>query len=223
MEQYPRSPLDSYKELPPKEMKARALEFYRMMKRRRSVRHFSPRQIPNDVISDCLKAAGTAPSGANMQPWRFVVVSNQDTKKKIRTAAEEVESDFYDRRAPDYWLEALAPLGTDAQKPYLEEAPILIVIFSKRNSKGKDGAIKKNYYLAESVGIATGMLITALHNAGLACLTHTPSPMSFLRDLLGRPKNETPFILLVVGYPQKGATVPDIGKKELDEIAVFID
>lgn len=223
MENYSRRPLDSYKELPTDEMKTRASDFYQMMKRRRTVRDFSDKEIPQELIFNCLKAAGTAPSGANMQPWQFVVVSNPDTKKKIRMAAEEVESDFYEKRAPDYWLEALAPLGTNAQKPYLEEAPTLIVIFAKRNTVEKDGTIKKHYYLSESVGIATGILITAFHNAGLACLTHTPSPMAFLRDLLGRPKNETPFLILVVGYPKKDATVPDIGKKDLDEIAVFFD
>ena len=162
------------------------------------------------------------PSGANMQPWRFVVVSDPTVKGKIRTEAERVEADFYQRKAPDYWLKALEPLGTDENKPYLENAPYLIVIFTLRHTIEPDGTITKHYYLPESVGIATGMLITAIHNAGLVCLTHTPSPMGFLRDVLNRPKTETPFLLLAVGFPAADARVPDIGKKTLDEIAVFI-
>jgi nitroreductase len=157
-----------------------------------------------------------------MQPWHFVVVSDPDVKRQIRVEAEKVEKDFYERRAPEYWLKALEPLGTDENKPYLEKAPYLIVIFSRRHTELPDGSIQKHYYLAESVGIATGMLITAVHNAGLACLTHTPSPMAFLRDVLGRPKTDMPFLVLVVGYPDNDARVPDIGKKPLEEIATFI-
>lgn len=157
-----------------------------------------------------------------MQPWQFVVVSNPDTKSKIREEAEKVEADFYNRRAPDYWLKALEHLETDEHKPFLESAPYLIVIFSVRHTTHDDGSIDKHYYISESVGIATGMLITAVHTAGLVCLTHTPSPMQFLREILKRPKTETPFLLLAVGYPEENATVPVISKKGLDEIATFI-
>lgn len=214
-------PLTTYREYPPDEMTARAREFYEEMKRRRTVREFSSRPVPREIIENCILAAGTAPNGANMQPWRFVVVSDAEVKRQIRERAEEVERDFYHRRAPRYWLEALAPLGTDEHKPYLEEAPYLIVIFSLRHTVLPDGTIRKHYYIAESVGIATGILITALHRAGLACLTHTPSPMTFLREVLGRPKEETPYLILVAGYPKEGAQVPAITKKGLDEIAEF--
>jgi nitroreductase len=218
---YPFIPLPGYREYPVKEMIERSAQFYADMKRRRTVREFADRPVPREIIENCIRAAGTAPSGANMQPWRFVVVSDTDTKKKIRAAAEEVERDFYTRRAPDYWLKALAPLGTDQNKPYLETAPYVIVIFSVRYTEADDGERLHHYYLAESVGISTGILITALHQAGLATLTHTPAPMAFLRDLLGRPKSETPFMVLVAGYPKKDAKVPDIGKKALDDVAVF--
>jgi iodotyrosine deiodinase len=221
MNKYQFVPLSTYKEYPEDEMKLRAKEFYDNVKRRRTIREFSDRPVPREIIENCLLAAGTAPSGANMQPWHFAVVSHPAIKSKIRKEAEIVEKDFYERRAPDYWLEALAPLGTDENKPYLEKAPYLIVIFSKRYSLAPDGTKQHNYYLPESVGIATGMLITAVHNAGLACLTHTPSPMGFLRDILGRPKYETPFLVLVVGYPDENAKVPKISKKKLDEIATF--
>ena len=168
-------------------------------------------------------AAGTAPNGANRQPWHFVVVSNPDIKKRIREAAEKEEEAFYSGRAPDDWLEALAPLGTDANKPFLETAPYLIVIFAQTYELSKDGGKTKNYYVQESVGIATGLLITAIHEAGLVSLTHTPSPMGFLNEILGRPLNERPYLILVVGYPDKEAQVPDISKKSLDEIATFIE
>ena len=214
-------PLTEYREYPPDEMKARAEAFYHDLKRRRSVREFSPRPVDREIIEQCLLAAGTAPNGANMQPWQFVVVSDPEIKKKIRSAAEEVEADFYNRRAPQYWLDALAPLGTDEHKEFLEIAPYLIVIFAKRHTVLPDGSRKKHYYISESVGIATGMLITALHTAGLACLTHTPSPMAFLRDVLERPKEEDAFLLLVVGHPKDGCAVPEITKKSLEEIAVF--
>lgn len=222
MEKYPFKPYRDYVEYPVTEMKHKAAEFYEQMKRRRTIREFSDRDIPREIIENCIRAAGTAPSGANMQPWHFVVVSDPEIKKKIRAAAEEVEKDFYTRRAPDYWLEALAPLGTDENKPYLEKAPYVIVIFSERYSVDPEGNRHNHYYLAESVGIATGMLITALHTAGLATLTHTPHPMAFLRDLLGRPKSNVPFMVLVAGYPAENVRVPDIGKKSLDEIADFI-
>ena len=215
-------PLESFEERSPEEMRQRASEFYSLMKRRRSVREFSDRPVDREIVEQCLLAAGTAPNGANMQPWQFVVVSDPDTKKRIREAAEEVEKDFYSRRAPQYWLDALAPLGTDEHKEYLETAPYLIVIFSRRHTPLPDGGKKKHYYISESVGIATGILITAVHNAGLACLTHTPAPMTFLRDLLKRPKEEDAFLILVVGYPADDVRVPAITKKSLEEIATFI-
>jgi iodotyrosine deiodinase len=215
-------PLSTYHEYPLNEMKQRAASFCDEMKRRRTVRDFSDRPVPREIIEDCLRTAGTAPSGANMQPWHFVVVSDSTTKKQIREAAEKVEADFYHRRAPEYWLDALVPLGTDEHKPFLEDAPYLIVIFSQRHTVAEDGAVTKHYYPMESVGIAVGMLITAIHHAGLACLTHTPNPMSFLRDILRRPKHEMPYLLLVVGYPKEGAMVPDLSKKRLDEIATFV-
>lgn len=215
-------PLSQYREYPQDEMKQRASELFEEMKRRRSVREFSDRPVPREIIENCVRTAGTAPSGANKQPWHFVVVNDLETKRRIRQAAEKVESDFYNRRAPEYWLQALAPLGTDEHKAYLETAPYLIVVFTCRHTVEADGSITKHYYLPESVGIATGMLVTAVHHAGLACLTHTPSPMGFLREVLNRPKTETPFLLLAVGYPAKEAQVPVITKKSLEEIATFI-
>ena len=215
--------LSQYREYPPEEMARRAAEFYRDMDRRRTVRHFSPRSVPREIIEDCLRAAGTAPSGANQQPWYFVAVSNAATKGRIRQAAEEEERAFYQERAPEEWLEALAPLGTDDDKPFLETAPYLIAIFAQRYQVGQGDATSKNYYVQESVGIVTGLLIAALHQAGLVSLTHTPSPMGFLNEILGRSANERPFLLLVTGYPDADAVVPDIGRKGLDEIATFIE
>lgn len=206
----------AYREYPADEMRRRAHAFYETAARRRTVRDFSPRAIPDGVIDDCLRAAGTAPSGANLQPWRFVVVTDPDVKARIRLAAEEEERDFYAHRAPQAWLDALAALGTDANKPFLETAPCLIAIFGEAYGLRPDGGQRKHYYVNESVGIATGLLIAALHDAGLATLTHTPSPMGFLNELLGRPANERPFLLLVVGYPADGATVPDISRKPLE-------
>ncbi len=222
MKKYNFVPLGTYTEYPRDEMIRRTIEFYSELRRRRTIREFSNRPVPREIIEICISAAGTAPSGANMQPWHFVVVSDPKIKSRIRKEAEIVEKDFYKRRAPGYWLEALEPLGTDENKPYLEEAPYVIVIFSKRYSLGPNGAKQHNYYLPESVGIATGFLIAAIHNAGLACLTHTPSPMGFLRDILNRPRYESPFLVVVVGYPKENAQVPDIGKKTLTEIATFI-
>ncbi len=216
-------PLSGYKELSNEEMKSRSDDFYQLMRRRRTVRDFANRPVPREIIERCLLTAGTAPSGANMQPWQFVVVSSPEIKAKIRQAAEEVEREFYENKAPDYWLDALGPLGTDESKPHLEEAPYLIVIFSKQHTVTEDGKRLHNYYISESVGIALGFLITAIHNAGLASLTHTPKPMSFLREVLGRPKHETPVLILAVGYPAKDAQVPEISKKQLDEIATFLD
>lgn len=215
-------PLTGYREYPEEEMRRRAAEFYADMQRRRSVRDFSDRAVPRAIIEDCLRAANTAPSGANMQPWHFVVVSDPDVRRRIREAAEEEERAFYAERATSEWLEALAPLGTDEHKPFLETAPYLIAIFVQHYGLLPDGGKIKHYYAVESVGIATGVLITAIHQAGLASLTHTPSPMGFLNEILGRPENEQPFLLLVVGYPADDATVPDISKKSLEEIATFL-
>ena len=214
-------PLTTYREYPTDEMERRAAAFRADLCRRRSVREFSTRPVQRVVIEDCLRTAGTAPSGANLQPWHFVVIADADLKARIRRAAEDEEREFYARRAPQEWLDALAPLGTDANKPFLESAPYLIVIFTQSHGRLDDGRIVKHYYAQESVGIATGFLIAALHHAGLATLTHTPSPMGFLTELLGRPAHERPFLLLVVGYPAEGATVPRITKKSLDEIATF--
>lgn len=214
-------PYSSYIEYPPDEMAERARSFWEELQRRRTVRDFSDRVIPDGVIEDCIRAAGSAPNGANQQPWHFVVVRDQQLKKQIRIAAEKEEKEFYDNRAPDEWLEALYPLGTDDNKPFLEIAPCLIAIFSQSYGYDKAGRKRKHYYVKESVGIATGMLITALHHAGLATLTHTPSPMGFLNEMLGRPDHERPFLLMVTGYPADGVTVPDIQKKPLNEIATF--
>jgi len=214
-------PLSGYREYPPAEMQRRASGFYADMRRRRSVRDFSDRPVPRGIIEDCLRAAGTAPSGANQQPWHFVVVGDPALKREIREAAEAEERAFYAGRAPEAWLEALAPLGTGADKPFLERAPYLIVIFAQRYGLAPDGGKIKHYYVQESVGIATGMLVTAIHQAGLVSLTHTPSPMRFLNRILDRPAQEQPFLILVVGYPAQGATVPDIEKKSLEEIATF--
>ncbi len=215
-------PLTTYREYPVEEMKRRASAFREEMQRRRTVRYFSDRPVPREIIDDCLLAAGSAPSGANLQPWHFVVVSDPAVKKQIREAAEKEEHEFYHGRAPQEWLDALAPLGTDEHKPYLETAPYLIVIFAQSYGLLPDGRKVKNYYVTESVGIATGMLITAIHHAGLVSLTHTPSPMGFLNQALGRPENERPIMILVVGYPADDAVVPEIGKKSLQEIATFV-
>lgn len=210
-------PLD-FTEYPPDEMQQRAADFLAEARRRRTVRDFSDRPIPPGVVDDCLRAAATAPNGANQQPWHFVVVTRPETKRQIREAAEAEERAFYGGRAPAGWLEALAPLGTDAAKPFLETAPALIAIFAASYGLDASGRKVKHYYVQESVGIATGLLIAALHHAGLATLTHTPSPMAFLNNILGRPANERPFLLLVVGYPAAGARVPAIGKKPFEAI-----
>jgi nitroreductase len=215
-------PLTSYREYPPDEMEQRARAFHEDVRRRRTIREFSGRAVPREVIEYCLLAAGTAPNGANRQPWHFAVVTDPDVKREIRVAAEKEEHEFYTTRAPQDWLDALAPLGTDEHKPFLETAPYLIAVFAQRYGVLPDGTLAKNYYVTESVGIATGILITALHHAGLVSLTHTPSPMNFLNTLLDRPANERPFLLLVVGYPAEDATVPAITKKPLDGIATFI-
>jgi iodotyrosine deiodinase len=215
-------PLSDFPQYTPGEMQARAEDFYKEMKARRTVRQFSDRPVPVEIIAACLRAAGTAPSGANMQPWHFVVVSDTGLKRRIRLAAEAEEHEFYTRRATPEWLEALEPLGTDENKPFLEIAPYLIAIFVQRYGLLPDGRQVKHYYAQESVGIATGILITALHHCGLATLTHTPSPMDFLNQILQRPENERPFLLLVTGYPATQARVPLISKKPLPEIATFL-
>ena len=215
-------PLTSYQEYPVDEMRRRALTFRDELRRRRTVREFSDRAVPREIIEDCIAAAATAPNGANRQPWHFVVVEDPGVKSAIRAAAEEEEAAFYGGRAPDDWIEALRHLGTDDRKPFLERAPFLIVVMAVSYGVDPDGTKTKNYYVQESVGIATGMLIAAVHNAGLASLTHTPSPMGFLNEILGRPKNERPFLILVVGYPEADATVPEIQKKPLDEIISFV-
>jgi nitroreductase len=215
-------PLKNYQQYDDVEMLRRSQSFYDDIKRRRTVRDFSDKSVPKEIIENCIKAASTSPSGANLQPWHFVVVSNPEVKKKIRIAAEEEEKDFYTNRAPKEWLEVLEPLGTDEHKPFLETAPYLIAIFYKSYEILPDGRQVKQYYSMESTGIAAGILITAIHNAGLVSLTHTPSPMNFLNEILRRPKNERPFLLLVVGYPSADVKVPDIKKKSLQEIASFI-
>ncbi len=211
-------PLPGWRELPPEEMLRRARSFAGELSLRRSVRAFSPRPVPREVVEACILGAATAPSGANRQPWHFVAVSDPAVKRAIREAAEEEERAFYGGRAPEPWLEALAPLGTDARKPFLEMAPWLIAIFGETQGVEADGSPRKNYYVTESVGIATGFLVASLHHAGLATLTHTPSPMRFLNRILGRPDRERPFLLLVTGYPAGDARVPDIRRKAPREV-----
>lgn len=215
------TPLD-FRRLDEAQMRERADEFYADLNRRRSVRHFSDDPIPLDVVRKAIHAAGTAPSGAHKQPWRFVLVTDPDIKRQIREAAEDEERETYSNRMSDEWRAALAPLGTDANKPFLETVPALIVVFRQDYELGADGSRKKNYYVQESCGIALGMLIAALHHAGLATLTHTPSPMHFLAKILNRPANERAYILLPVGYPAEGAEVPTLDRKALDEILVEI-
>jgi iodotyrosine deiodinase len=215
-------PLTSYVEYPVEEMKQRAISFREDMQRRRTVRQFSDRPVPREVIEECLLVAGSAPSGANLQPWHFVVVTDPRVKREIRIAAEQEEREFYHRRAPQEWLDALSIIGTDEHKPFLETAPCLIAVFGKSHSFLTDGRRVKNYYVNESVGIATGFLIAAVHNAGLVSLTHTPSPMGFLNTILDISPDEKPYLILVVGYPAEDAQVPIIEKKFLDEIVTFI-
>jgi nitroreductase len=204
-------------------MQQRVDAFEAQLQRRRTARQFSDRPVSRAIIEKCLLAAGSAPSGAHQQPWYFVAISDPTTKARIRTAAEVEERDFYQRRAPPEWLEALRPLGTDENKPYLEIAPWLIAVFIRRFTRLPNGRKLKHYYTDESVGIATGFLIAAVHSAGLVSLTHTPSPMGFLNEILGRPKDlERAFLLLVVGYPAADAQVPDIARKPLAEIASFL-
>ena len=204
------------------EMFEKASEFFELVNRRRTVRDFSDASVPQCVIERCIHAAGTAPSGANQQPWHFVLVADPDTKSKIREAAEIEEREFYESRATSEWLDALAPIGTDSQKPFLETAPYLIAVFVQKHEVADDGSIVKHYYPTESVGIATGILITALHQCGLATLTHTPSPMKFLNQILGRPESERPFVLLVTGHAADDAKVPNITRKSFNDICSTI-
>ncbi|MDQ7007073.1 MAG: nitroreductase family protein [Acidobacteriota bacterium] len=209
---------------PPDEMERRAREYYEHCRRRRSVRAFAPDPVPRRLIELAIATAGTAPSGAHMQPWTFVAVSDPALKRRIRLAAEEEERRSYEGgRMPPAWKEALRPLGTDAHKPYLETVPWLVVAFEQVWREGEDGRRLKNYYVRESVGLACGLFIAAIHRMGLATLTHTPSPMGFLRTILGRPENERAIILFPVGYPAPDCRVPDIQRKSLDEIAVWLE
>lgn len=207
------------------EMEQVTADFYETMKRRRTVRDFANRSIPRAIIENAIKAAGTAPSGANQQPWHFVAVSNADLKAKIRQASEEEERKFYEGAAGEEWLDALKPIGTDANKPHLEDAPWLIVVFAQKWSADDKGKRTKNYYVTESVGLACGLLLTALHKAGLATLTHTPNPMKFLTEILGRGANEKPSMIIAVGHAADDATVPTAAKikKPLDDILTVID
>ncbi len=210
-----------FSELSEPEMKSRAQDFEILMQARRTVREFSDRPVAREIIEKCLATAGSAPSGANRQPWHFAVVSDLALKQEIREASEKEEREFYATRAPQDWLDALAPLGTDSNKPFLERAPYLIVIFGQKFQIDEQGNKLRNYYVTESVGIATGLLIVALHNAGLATLTHTPSPMKFLNKILARPVSEKPLMILVAGYPEKQVRVPDITRKLLEDFASF--
>jgi iodotyrosine deiodinase len=217
-------PLPDWRERDLEEMRTGAAEFYSSVRKRHTVRDFDSRPVPRDIIETCILAAGTAPNGANLQPWHFVAIGDPGRKARIRVAAEEEERAFYAGKAGAEWLEALAPLGTDPDKPFLEEAPWLIAVFGARRSVSADGVERKNYYVPESVSIATGFLILALHHAGLVTLTHTPAPMGFLNEICGRPAGEKPYILMVTGYPKKGATIPAHAriKRPLDEIATFL-
>lgn len=224
MKQHDATPLTDYIEYPVDEMQKRAQDFYENIRRRHSVRQFSDRSVPQSIIENCIKAAGTAPSGANHQPWHFVAIHSSEVKKQVREQVEQHEQGFYAGRAGEEWLDALKPLGTDAQKPYLEHAPWLIAVFSQKKGGVVTGEKHTNYYVHESVGIATGMLITALHHAGLVTLTHTPKPMSFLSKICNRPDDERPYMLLITGYPDTEATVPKHAqnKKALSEICTFL-
>lgn len=218
----PRDLLLGYPDLDDAERLRRVEAFEATMRSRRTVRAFAETPVPRAVIESALRTAGRAPSGANQQPWAFVAVSDPPVKRRIREAAEAEERRFYGGRAPDAWLDALRPLGTDAEKPFLETAPWLIAVFAQRHGVAPDGSTDKHYYVQESVGIATGFLLAALHHAGLATLTHTPSPMGFLRELLGRPENESAYLLVVTGAPAADATVPRIDKKPLADVARFV-
>ena len=211
-------PLIGYERADSADSLRRSAAHYESMRLRRSVRSFSPDPVPRVVIENCIKTAGTAPSGAHQQPWHFVVVESPETKARIRAAAEKEERAFYEERATEAWLQALRRIGTDENKPFLETAPYLVVLFAASYGLGADGTKTKHYYVSESVGIAAGFFIAAVHQAGLVTLTHTPSPMGFLGDILGRPKNERAFLLLPVGYPAQDTRVPNLDRKPLSEI-----
>jgi len=221
MKEHDNIPLTDFIEYSQDDMIARSEQFYNDIKRRHSIRYFSDRPVPPEIIDNCIKAAGTAPSGANHQPWFFGVISSPEAKAEVKRKAEEEELAFYQSRAPEDWLDALDPLGTDEHKPYLEIAPYLIAIFAQRRGGATKGESKKNYYINESVGIATGFLLSALHHSGLVTLTHTPKPMNFLNDICDRPNTEKPYLLLIVGYPAECATIPvhSTVKKPLKDIA----
>lgn len=204
------------------EARVRSCAFLRLMRWRRSVRHFAPDPVPRELIENAIRTAGTAPSGANQQPWTFVVVSDPAVKARIRAAAEREEELLYTQRASEEYLEAIEPIGTDWIKPHITDAPYLIVVFEQAWSFDASGEMRKHYYVRESVGIAVGFLLAALHNAGLATLTHAPSPMGFLKEILGRPEGERPFLLIPVGYPAPDAEVPALEKKSLAEICQFV-
>lgn len=214
-------PYKDYVSYPASIMKARAIQFFSEARRRRTVRDFSDAEVPKEIIENCIKAAGLAPSGANKQPWHFVIVASEEKKKEIRIAAEKEEQEFYNKRAPKDWLDDLEHLGTDENKPFLEKAPYLIAVFEKKYDISDDNEKLKNYYTKESVGIATGFLLMALHHCGLASLTHTPSPMNFLNKILDRPQNEKPYMLIVTGLPEEDVKLPNITKKSFDEIASY--
>lgn len=224
MQPHDHSPLTDFIEYPENEMRIRSAAFLKTMQRRHSIRHFSDKAVDKTIIQNCIMTAGTAPSGANHQPWHFAAISSSSVKRQIREQAEAHERGFYDGRAGQQWLDDLKPLGTDAAKPYLETAPWLIAVFSQKFGENQEGEKQQNYYVHESVGIAVGMLITALHNAGLATLTHTPKPMNFLTDVCERPDNERAYMLIIAGYPADNATIPAHAtqKKSLDDIASFL-
>jgi len=216
-------PLPYRAELSEEKMLENAQQFNEIIQKRRTVRDFSNVKVSKEIIEQCILAAGSAPSGAHMQPWHFVAISNQEIKSEIRKAAEVEEKEFYEHRASEEWLDALAPLGTDTNKPFLEKAPWLIAVFAERYGLDEEGNRVKHYYTPESVGISCGMLITALHNSGLATLTHTPSPMGFLKKILKRPDNERAFLLVVCGHPELDAKVPNLNRKELNQISTFFE
>ena len=213
----------NFNSLSAQKMLSNSRDFFRDISSRRTVRDFSDQEVNPEIIENAIRSAGSAPSGANKQPWHFAVVSNPEIKQKIRIAAEKEENEFYGGRATQAWLDDLKVFETDEHKPFLEIAPYLIAVFLERNTVDEEGVKHKNYYMPESVGIATGMLISALHLSGLATLTHTPSPMKFLNEILERPSNEKPFMLIVAGHPAEGATVPDIKRKDFEQIASVFD
>ncbi|MEM9356288.1 MAG: nitroreductase family protein [Pseudomonadota bacterium] len=222
--EYEPIPLPDYDELPVEDMCRRASTFLELVRRRHTVRDFSPRAAPREIIETCLQAAATAPNGANHQPWHFAVVSDADIKHRIRLGAEEEERAFYAGRAGEEWLGALRPLGTSPEKPFLDVAPWLIVVFGERRSRSADGVVRKNYYVPESVSIAVGFLLLGLHSAGLATLTHTPSPMGFLNEICDRPISDKPYFLIATGYPADDATIPRHAteKRPMSEIVSWI-